>query len=193
MKSPSSRAPKNQLAQKIRLPKMTAEYNAVEKCPDFHGKVALLRRRKAGRESTSGAESTLHVENLGILPKATLELQNMYPLSNRALREDPAPQQDVDDMSINCNCGTPTEQTVWTTSGTCCLTQRVRQQPSKYCAVGSPVFCTVHTVRTCLCGKTGVRESADELNLRHNPLTIGQDCGNLSCMFTGTSSTLPSI
>ena len=48
----------------------------------------------------------LHVENLGTLPKATLELQNMYPLSNRALRENPAPQQDVDDMSINCNCGT---------------------------------------------------------------------------------------
>ena len=33
----------------------------------------------------------------------------MYPLSNQALREDPAPQQDVDDMSINCNCGFPTE------------------------------------------------------------------------------------
>ena len=33
----------------------------------------------------------------------------MHPLSNRALREDPAPHQDVDDMSISCNCGTPTE------------------------------------------------------------------------------------
>ena len=55
------------------------------------------------------------------------------------------------------------------------------------------MFCTVYTVRTCLCGKTGVRESADELNLWHNPLTIGQDCGNLSCMFTRTSSNLPSI
>ena len=44
--------------------------------------------RRAGRESTSGAESTRSRRKPGILPKVTLELsQNMYPLSNKALRD----------------------------------------------------------------------------------------------------------
>ena len=82
----------------------------------------------------------------------------MYPLSNQALRENPAPQQDVDDMSIKCNCGAPTETELSGPSPAPIVAHngRVNNHPST-------ALCTV------------------------------QDCGNLSCMFTRTSSTVPSI
>ena len=52
---------------------------------------------------------------------------------------------------------------------------------------------SLHCAYLSLWQKLEVRESAGELNLKHNPLSIGQECRNLSSVITRTSTTLSTI